>query len=143
LTDTNFPESDFAHIAGSPHLADLRELYLCGADDVPGFGQEGAATLAESPYLRRLEVLDVRSQHLERAGYESLARWPGLRGLRKLVLESTGGDDPDFAEGVRALAHSPHWGELRELDVEGAVRAPEHAESLLSSPKLLIAAQRT
>jgi uncharacterized protein (TIGR02996 family) len=77
LTDTSFPESDFAHIAESPHLANLRELYLCGADSVPGFHQEGAAILAGSPYLRRLEVLNVRSQHLERAGFEALARWPG------------------------------------------------------------------
>jgi uncharacterized protein (TIGR02996 family) len=136
LTDTSFPDSDFAHLAESPHLANLRELYLCGADSVPGFHQEGAAMLAGSPYLRRLEVLNVRSQHLERAGFEALARWPGLASLRRLDLESTGGDDPDFAEGVRALAHSPHWGELRELNVEGSVRAPEHAEALLSSPKL-------
>src|SRR5262249_38694651 len=136
LTDTRFPESDFAHLALSPHLANLRELYLCGADSVPGFHQEGAAMLAESPYLRRLEVLDAGGQHLERAGYEALARWPGLANLRELELESTGGDDPDFAEGVRALAHSPYWGELRELNVEGSVRAPEHAEALLSSPKL-------
>jgi hypothetical protein len=136
LTDTNFPESDFAHIAESPHLANLRELYLCAADDVPGLHQEGAALLEGSPYLRRLEVLNARGQYLERAGFEALARWPGLANLRKLELESTGGDDPDFAEGVRALAHSPHWRELRELNVEGSVRAPGHAEALLSSPKL-------
>lgn len=136
LTDTNFPEADFTHVAASPHLANLRELYLCGADSVPGFHAEGAAMLAESPYLRHLEVLDVRAQHLERVGFEALARWPGLANLRKLGLVSTGGDDADFADGVWALAHSPHWGELRELNVGGSVWAPGHAEALLSSPKL-------
>jgi uncharacterized protein (TIGR02996 family) len=137
LTDTSFDVQYFAHVVGSPHLANLRRLYLKGADDVPGVGDEGLEMLCASPHMRNLEDLNLGSQPITRAGYETLARWPGLARLRRLVLEWTGDEgDPGFAAGVRALAHSPHWGELRELDLEAALFVPADFEALLSSPNL-------
>jgi uncharacterized protein (TIGR02996 family) len=138
LSDTSLSLEGFDMIVYSPHLANLRQLYVRGGDDVPDVGFEGVAMLARAE-LCRLEVLDLHSQNLGRRGLEALASWRGLAGLKTLVIDYCDiydEPDADMAASIRALVSSPHWQDLRELNVDNTVNTLSQLEALLSSPKL-------
>ncbi|OWK47375.1 TIGR02996 domain-containing protein [Fimbriiglobus ruber] len=99
-------------LAQCPFLASVRELDLCGND----LGNGGVNVLARSPYLTRVETLDLSFNGLCDGGVRLLARATGFSRLRALYLTDNG---QISAEGVRALAESPHLGGLRVLDVSG------------------------
>lgn len=64
---------------------------------------------------RGLHTLDLSGNPLGPAGAETLAAWPGLAAVRRLRLGGCGVG----AEGLRALARSPHAAGLVSLDLRG------------------------
>ncbi len=95
-------------VARSPHLAGLTVLKLgsCGIDD------EMAAELARSPYLRNLRFLDLQSNQIGADGLTALARSPVLATITCLGIFN----NPEIGDaGVLALADSDYVGELRGL----------------------------
>jgi uncharacterized protein (TIGR02996 family) len=112
-----------------PLLAGVEWLSLT---DAPRAGAEAAASLAASPYLRRLRVLEAWSSGLGDAGARALAGCPGLTGLRALHL----GHNGIGAAGATALAASPHFRALERLYLDGNQIGDAGAEALAASPSL-------
>lgn len=96
----------------------------------------GLAALAESPHLRRIEELGLGSNRVGPAGLAALAKAPWLAGMRVLDLEMNPVVDPAplvnaaatahlthlnpgevTAQGLMAIAASPHLGRLEYLGV--------------------------
>jgi uncharacterized protein (TIGR02996 family) len=124
-------------LMASPHLGNLRRLSL-EADSVhTSVGAEGIHLICDSPGLPQLRELNLHGQSGGAAGLHALAAWPGLARLTRLDLSHFYADNeaenamvPAFAAFVR----SPHWGQLRELNLEGGVL--EDLEAALDGPNL-------
>jgi uncharacterized protein (TIGR02996 family) len=143
-------------LAGLPELGRLHSLVLYANE----INADGARSLARSPHVAGLRVLDVSHNVLiGGAGVSSLARSPQLAGLRCLRLDATGcapngaaalARSPHLANltvlslsaadmrpaGVAALAASPHFGQLRRLELSYNLIGPEGAVSLARSESL-------
>jgi uncharacterized protein (TIGR02996 family) len=122
------------------------------------FGDEGNALLAASPLLARLDTLDVNSTQFGARAAAALAASPHLGRLRRLDLtqcrvgpeearavasaqfgalaELRLFSDPIGAEGMAALARSPHLAGLRLLDLTQCYTGPNGAKALAASPHL-------
>src|SRR5262249_35442930 len=88
----------------------VRRLHIGHVDD------ESAPELAQSPYLARLNELNLgNNPTLGRAGVRALAPSPPLASLTCLLLHYCNLGD----EAVAALAESPHLGRLVELYLSG------------------------
>src|SRR5262249_52682966 len=127
-------------LASSPHLAGLRELDLAG-DCQYRIYAEGLQRLLSAPRLTGLTALNLMDHHIGGDGFDALSRWPGLARLASLDLCYNPGQDPvewhRDAVGLRALLESPHWRELRELDLRGGTMHDlETLEMVVSSPKV-------
>jgi hypothetical protein len=108
--------SQMAIMANSAEMRGLRELRLRGAKS---FDDQAAISIATSPYLENLEVLDLTGSSVGDKGLEALARSPNMKNLRVLALPWTKITDA----GVEALANSPHMSNLEELSLSGGVRS--------------------
>jgi uncharacterized protein (TIGR02996 family) len=97
----DFAESIEA-FAASPWLARLSSLDL-SPYYLNGFGPEGMALLARSPFLRRLTTLNLYRNDIGNEGAAALAEAPWLAGLRWLNLT----DNQLTPDGLHALRASP------------------------------------
>lgn len=83
--------AQIAKVADSKHLSRLTHL---------SFDNEaGLQTLLASPHLASLHTLNLH-YYFGSSGFETLARWPGLRRIRHLDLGSNNLADADFAPVV-------------------------------------------
>jgi uncharacterized protein (TIGR02996 family) len=108
---------DLATLLASPHLGKLRRLYLFSH----GVGNSGIEQLVQAETLSSLEELDLTGAGYHESYYDdpvitaqgmaTLARWPGLAGVRKLNLT---GSDPGEG-GLTALLASPYARDLQTL----------------------------
>jgi uncharacterized protein (TIGR02996 family) len=103
LTDNPFSDYDRlgprgAEALPTSTLTGLTHLSLTGAN----LGPAGAASLATSPALRNLKVLNLSYNRIRFRGVDALARSPYLGNLE--ILDLSGNDVGDA--GVRALAAS-------------------------------------
>ena len=101
-----------AGVVGTPGLAHVRELDLCGND----LGDAGVQLLVESPYLVNVEVLDLSFNGISDAAVTHLARTTTLPRLRKLLLT----DNARIRGGGLVIAGTPQLSRLVALDVSGA-----------------------
>jgi hypothetical protein len=115
----------------SLHVCDVRDAMWSAA----------AVALAGTDRLTQLQWLRLRGQEIGAEGVTALAGWPCLKGLVRLDL--AGACNPEVNENVEyaaalgSLARSPHWGPLRELNLDdGAVPSLEALEALLAAPNL-------
>ncbi|WP_439627281.1 TIGR02996 domain-containing protein [Gemmata sp.] len=99
-------------VAGSPLLAGVRELDLCGNE----LGHAGVARLVRSPHLGALAALDLGFNGLDDRAAAALARSSALVNLTDLALND---NDAITCAGVRELAASPFYAGLRALDLSG------------------------
>jgi uncharacterized protein (TIGR02996 family) len=97
----------------APRLESLRHLAL----DDNNVRDAGVATLAESPLLRRLEVLNLDANELGDGALRSLAG-PGSANLVQLHLARN--FDLTLA-GLRQLLSSPHLAGLRKICLYGSL----------------------
>lgn len=116
-------------LAQCPALAQVRELDLCGND----LGNGGLNLLLRSPYLQQLESLDLSFNGIGNGGAEMLANARSLAKLRALHLND---NRTIGCDGIRSLARSPFFGQLRTLDVSGNDVADAGLVSLIESPTL-------
>jgi uncharacterized protein (TIGR02996 family) len=108
------PARVVAQLADSPLLAAVEELDLCGGD----LGNAGVGRLVRSPHLRRVRALDLGFNGLDDAGVRALAAASTLPRLQVLGLC----ENRDVTwDGVRALAESPFFVGLTDLDLSGNV----------------------
>jgi hypothetical protein len=92
-------------------------------------GDVAAIALLRSPYLHRLESLNLWNTRFTSAGIEALACASGLRSLTDLGLsEESGPTVPPSA--VRALAQSAHLGKLQKLSFQCCQLGDEGAVEL-------------
>jgi uncharacterized protein (TIGR02996 family) len=100
-------------LARSPHLRGLVYLDLGGWDCTPAnlIRDAGARALADSPFLTRLEHLNLMECVITAAGVAALAESPNAAGLTHLYLSG----NRLGAAGLRALADSPHLTRLVRL----------------------------
>jgi uncharacterized protein (TIGR02996 family) len=97
-------------LAQFPLLANVRSLRLTSTA-----GGDGIAALGASPFLGRLEELDLSSNQLDTGATESLAQAPQFTQLAKLRLSYCGIRDA----GAAAIARSAHLTSIKELDLTG------------------------
>jgi uncharacterized protein (TIGR02996 family) len=147
--------ADAVALFSSPHLASLRELTAsCNpmgdagveaiakrmdrlttlrVDDVE-MGAPGVAAIAGAAFVSRLERLAIHVQScptIDREAFLPLARAP-LVALRELMIWNCKiGDD-----GARALAESPHLGQLETLRCVGCEFTVEGMRAIARSPHL-------
>jgi uncharacterized protein (TIGR02996 family) len=108
------------HLAHSPQLAGVEELYLAH-NEIGLIGTNGIEELCTSLYLTRLRVLDLSSNPIGAAGIRELAQWPDLRRLRWLGLAGCGLS----AQAVGPLAASPYLHDRLVLALGDNRFAPE------------------
>ncbi|MBY0460663.1 MAG: hypothetical protein K2V38_25375, partial [Gemmataceae bacterium] len=128
--------SGVAALANSPHLTGLRRLSLAGHDRDP-LGAEAVRALCGGRGLNQLRELNLKGQHAGVDGFRALAGWPGLARLTRLDVSSSDAeqDEPGWMSAAwGALARSPHWGELRELYLDG--ESIDALAALLASPNV-------
>lgn len=99
-------------LADCPLLARVEELDLSLGD----LGNGGVALLVRSPHLTAVRVLELGANGLGDAGVIALARASTLPRLQVLALNDNG---PVTADGVAALADSPFFAGLLDLDLSG------------------------
>jgi uncharacterized protein (TIGR02996 family) len=116
-------------LAGSPLLARVRELDLCGAE----LGNAGLGLLVRSPHLKHLEALDLGFNGLDDAGLEALARSTQLAHLTALALND---NDRITGDGLCLLAESPFYAGLVALDVSGNDINDAGIRALVASPSM-------
>src|SRR5262249_7295048 len=110
-------------LAGQPFLGRLTSLGL----SYSALGPEEVHVLTASPFLGGLRSLSLDGDEaLEDDGVGVLAGCPGLAGLESLSLFDAGLS----AEGVRALASSPHLRRLKVLDLAENFTGPRAAAAL-------------
>jgi hypothetical protein len=124
-------------LVNSPHLSNVERLSLEADPTRSAVGAEGIRLICDSATLPRLRELNLYGQGGGAAGLRMLAAWPGLARLTRLDISHFYSDNdgldamgPAWAEFVR----SPHWGELRELNLEGGIL--EDLEAILEGPNL-------
>jgi uncharacterized protein (TIGR02996 family) len=130
-------------VAASPHLGRLRRLEFRYDDEISwsgNFGDAGAAAMANSPHLTRLEALVLERGRIGPEGVKALVNSPYLAHLQHLDV----GGNPVGLAGVQAVAASPRALRLRSLGLSGATAADSvdqpiglaGAEALATSPHL-------
>jgi len=102
-----------ASLAGCPALAEIRQLDFIDYFVDP-LDAEGMRALAQSPYLGRLQELDLYSNNLGDAGVSALATAVWLPQLTFLNLSDNGVS----ALGLAMLVNAP-LGQLRHLELGG------------------------
>jgi hypothetical protein len=119
-----WPDS-VAALARSPYLRHLRKLVL-------SFHHldQGAAALADAPWLAGLEELDLSETATLDSAVIALADSPRLSRLVRLDL----GSNRLGPAAVTALANSPHLGGLRELELRHNNLGDEGAVELARCP---------
>lgn len=154
FTDLEAETGAAAVLARSEALARVVNLTLCGIER----GDEAAEALAENrslvglerlamgsswveigglyalgraAFLENLTALDLGTNPIGDAGWESIANWP-LHRLRKLSLVHTRGGD----SGAVVLARSPHLRKLDELWLGNNRVGPEGLAALAAAPWL-------
>jgi len=109
------------------------------------FGSEGMAVLTDSGGLSRLRGLDLSGNELTPDDVERLAASPDAAGLEVLDLgqENEGGHwdthnvhNSAGDRGLAAIAGSPHFGNLRRLDLEYNGIGPDGVIALAASRHL-------
>jgi uncharacterized protein (TIGR02996 family) len=124
LGDNSYGLIGLRCLAESPDLVELRELDLQSASEQGHPQPEATLALTSSPHLTGLRALSLAHHRLGGAGLRCLTRWPGLERLVRLNLSHNSGRASESpaqdAIGLGELLESPHWNELRELDVSGA-----------------------
>jgi uncharacterized protein (TIGR02996 family) len=124
-------------LANSPHLRLVRKLN--GPDS--GFGPRRFAILMRSPYLTRLQDIDLFEDLIGLEGVRALVETPTPFSLKRLYLNGAinlyaDEETPDAVECVRLIANSPKLAGLEYLGLyynglgEGAV------DALVASPYL-------
>jgi hypothetical protein len=130
---SEFPEPEaFRRLLDHPGFARLRAFRVAGPAAYLGVA---------SADLQLLEHLDLSGRQGSVEGLTVLAAWPGLARLRRLVLGGTAtdadyGDPGPFADALGALARSPYWGQLHELDLGGDAEILPAMAAALGSPNL-------
>jgi uncharacterized protein (TIGR02996 family) len=122
-------ETQLEALAGSPHLAGLRELHVRRG----GLRGRGPAALQRAPFLERLTALHVAGPVEDaRQGLGPLLSSPRLGGLTRLDLSGGGATTPLALANsavvrteMSAAADSPHLTRLTELRVAGLNLRPE------------------
>ena len=99
---------DVRLITEAPHLAGLTHLKLDVGNRI---GPEGAGHLARSPYLTRLEFLDLDGNEIGDEGAIALAGSPNFARLVVLSLRNNGISEL----GAEVLANSPNLAGVRVL----------------------------
>jgi uncharacterized protein (TIGR02996 family) len=129
-------------LARSPAFSGIRTLAI---NDNPGITSEGLSALAASEYLRDLETLDVSGNALAPTSFRVIMRGDAFQNLHSLVLHGNRLRDQGLidlvassllprlmkhtpildlrrneigAEGVRALAQSPHFANVEVLQLD-------------------------
>jgi len=102
----------FGEIMQAPHLAEVRELDLCGND----LGNGGMMLITRSPYLEQLESLDLSFNALSGPGLRLLAESGKLSRLQALYLNDNGRINH---VGIESLARTARLSQLRVLDLSG------------------------
>jgi uncharacterized protein (TIGR02996 family) len=105
----------------SPYLANLTHLHLSGRPSCflepderrPLIDSRRLRLLLYASHLKRLEVLDLRANGLDRQAGELIATAPTLAGLRCLDLDENFLDD----HAALALAASPYLGRIERLSL--------------------------
>jgi uncharacterized protein (TIGR02996 family) len=118
LTFRLFKDSDVRRLAEMPALRTVRRLSLFGSgwgEDANTIGDAPARVLAESPYLGRLEELDLTQNRLTTEGVRAIAFSPRLTRLQKLNLYGNELNDDTYA----MLVGSPLAARMTEWDVNG------------------------
>ena len=136
LDDCFLGEDGLATVVNARHLANLERLSLNAAER-SAVGPEGVRLICDSAALPRLSELNLCGQAGGSEGLRALAGWQGLASLTRLDLSyfySEGDEEDDVAEAWAAFARSPHWGRLRELNLEGDYL--ENLKAILDSPNL-------
>lgn len=88
--------------------------------------------LAASPFLAKIDFLDLSAEPLRDFGVSLLAGSDRLAGVRGLNLSSVGLGDA----GAKALAASPHVGRLRELYLTNNHVGNAGGKALAAAPRL-------
>jgi hypothetical protein len=134
LLDLNFDSLDHSclkDLAGSPCLANLRELMLC-SNSLTG---ANISTLLRAWKLERVSKIDLSLNDLRDRGAIALANWPGLARLRMLDVGHCDITDT----GLRALLTSPHLDRRTELELSGNEASAELEEEIAAlAPRILI-----
>jgi uncharacterized protein (TIGR02996 family) len=136
LDDSHLRASGLGALVNSPHLGDLERLSLEADPNRSAVGPEGIRLICESRGLPKLRELNLHGQGGGSAGLRTLAAWPGLARLTRLDLSFfyAEGDAADVPPAWTAFVNSPHWGQLRELNLEGGDL--ENLEAILDGPNL-------
>lgn len=100
-------------LAACPHLQHVRRISFGDGTYGDAITHAGARTLAASPYLCNLEVLDLFECHVGPSGMEALASSPHLSKLRKLLVQENDVRD----RGALAIAGAQSWDGLEVLDL--------------------------
>ncbi|MGL4553600.1 MAG: TIGR02996 domain-containing protein [Gemmataceae bacterium] len=125
LAPGNVPEVLRAVLA-SPLCGALDYLCLVGSRPGPGW-VEAVTAMPAAPHALYLGGWPVGDD-----GLAALARWPGLRRCRALLLS----EDEVTEAGMKALADSPHAGGLTGLWLGGRQVTVRALEALLRAPWL-------
>ena len=90
------------------------EILDLAVNDIGTIGTTGIETFAASPHMRKLRWLNLRGNPIGNAGLRELVLWPTLKELRKLDLSSCN----ITSAGARLLANQELHPDLR-LDLSG------------------------
>jgi uncharacterized protein (TIGR02996 family) len=137
LDECHLRASGLRALVSSPHLGNLERLSLEADPTRSAVGAEGIRLICESHALRQLRELNLCGQAGGAAGLHALAGWPGLARLTRLDISHFSADEDgpdDMAPAWAEFVRSPHWGELRELNLEGGNL--EELEPVLAGPNL-------
>lgn len=120
-------------LARATTLPKLRELYLNLNGQVSGLG---VATLAESPYLAGLRVLDISGNDVGDAGAKALAESRYLTKLHTVRLFANHVGDAGVAALVRGPLIERMLRQSPELDLRQNAIGPAGARELAAAPAL-------
>lgn len=137
IDDCHLRREGLRLLVASPHLKGLRRLSFEADPDRGAVGPEGIGLLCSPGAFPRLEELNIRGQGGGAAGLRLLAGWPGLARLTRLDIAHFWNErdtEQDMADGYAEFTRSPHWGAMRELNLEGGNLT--HLEAVLGGPNL-------
>jgi uncharacterized protein (TIGR02996 family) len=123
LSENDLTDVALRALAAWPGLAGVLVLNL---GDNLALTERGLAALLESPYLRPIH-LGLSWTRIGDDGAKALAEWAGLANLISLDLTSAAIGDA----GASALARSPHWRDIRHLNVSSGDRIGHNVLALL------------